>query len=121
MEKYKAGKELPGNKRDASKRGQVMFMNRDNIMNLHVVTSLPRPRAALPQEIADSHDDIPYLRVGKSHAASGVALPVRVNHVPYVRRQRIESGRVDGVCMGTYDLVREHHFSILRCRIGMVS
>ena len=35
-----------GNKLDASKRSQGMFMDRGDIMNLHVVASLPLPRAA---------------------------------------------------------------------------
>lgn len=51
-----------GNKLDASKRAQVMFMDRDDILNLFVVTNLPLPKGALPPSpsawILD--DDVPF-------------------------------------------------------------
>ncbi len=51
-----------GNKLDASKRSQVMFMDRDDILNLFIVTNLPLPKGALPpakkQSIFD--DDVPF-------------------------------------------------------------
>lgn len=37
-----------GNKLDASKRSQIMFMDREDILNLFIVTNLPLPNAALP-------------------------------------------------------------------------
>jgi hypothetical protein len=37
-----------GNKRDASKRSQILFMDRDDILNLYVVTNLPLSEAAQP-------------------------------------------------------------------------
>jgi hypothetical protein len=37
-----------GNKLDASKRSQIMFMDREDILNLFVVTNLPLPSAAWP-------------------------------------------------------------------------
>ena len=37
-----------GNKLDAAKRSQVMFMDRDDILNLFIVTNLPLPKGALP-------------------------------------------------------------------------
>ena len=37
-----------GNKLDASKRSQVMFMDRDDILNLFVVNNLPLPKGTLP-------------------------------------------------------------------------
>jgi len=37
-----------GNKLDASKRSQMMFMDRDDILNLCVVSNLPLPKGALP-------------------------------------------------------------------------
>ncbi|MEQ9607651.1 MAG: hypothetical protein RLN99_08295 [Kiloniellaceae bacterium] len=51
-----------GNKLDATKRSQIMFMDRDDILNLFIVTSLPLPKAALPPVAAsDSLDDeIPF-------------------------------------------------------------
>lgn len=46
-----------GNKLDASKRSQIMFMDRDDILNLYVVTSLPLPSGALPEPSSSSFDD----------------------------------------------------------------
>ncbi|BAH56082.1 hypothetical protein [Rhodococcus opacus] len=37
-----------GNKLDAAKRSQILFMDRDDILNLYVVTNLPLPNDALP-------------------------------------------------------------------------
>lgn len=44
----KAARNWIGNALDASKRSQIMFMDRDDILNLYVVTNLPLPDAALP-------------------------------------------------------------------------
>jgi hypothetical protein len=55
----KAARNWLGNKLDASKRSQVMFMDRDDILNLFVVTSLPLPSAAV-SETALSDDDLPF-------------------------------------------------------------
>jgi hypothetical protein len=47
-----------GNKLDATKRSQVMFMDRDDILNLFVVTNLPLPKGALPSAAtANDFDD----------------------------------------------------------------
>lgn len=43
-----------GNALDASKRSQIMFLDRDDILNLFVVTNLPLPEAARPAPPADS-------------------------------------------------------------------
>lgn len=45
----KAARNWLGNKLDASKRSQILFMDRDDILNLFVVTSLPLPSAAWPK------------------------------------------------------------------------
>lgn len=37
-----------GNKLDASRRSQILFMDRNDILNLYVVTNLPLPTAAQP-------------------------------------------------------------------------
>jgi hypothetical protein len=37
-----------GNELDASKRSQILFMDRNDILNLFVVTKLPLPSAAWP-------------------------------------------------------------------------
>lgn len=50
-----------GNKLDASKRSQVMFMDRDDILNLFTVTNLPLPKGALPKANSwDIDDDVPF-------------------------------------------------------------
>jgi hypothetical protein len=55
----KAARNWLGNKLDASKRSQVMFMDRDDILNLFVVTNLPLPKAALPTP-DPSDEDLPF-------------------------------------------------------------
>lgn len=44
----KAARNWLGQNLDASKRSQILFMDRDDILNLYVVTSMPLPAAALP-------------------------------------------------------------------------
>lgn len=39
---------LLGNALDAAKRSQIMFMDRDDILNQFVVTNLPLPEGVLP-------------------------------------------------------------------------
>src|SRR6266566_141253 len=55
----KAARNWLGNKLDASKRSQIMFMDRDDVLNLFVVANLPLPKGALP--VPDpSDDDLPF-------------------------------------------------------------
>jgi hypothetical protein len=56
----KAARNWLGNKLDASKRSQVMFMDRDDILNLFTATNLPLPAGALPDEQAKDDDDLPF-------------------------------------------------------------
>ncbi|MDA9818081.1 hypothetical protein N9C35_03480 [Flavobacteriaceae bacterium] len=49
-----------GNKLDASKRSQVMFMDRDDILNLFIVNNLPLPNKITKQEIVADDDDMPF-------------------------------------------------------------
>lgn len=56
----KAARNWLGNKLDASKRSQVMFMDRDDILNLFVVTNLPLPKGALPEAALPKDDDLPF-------------------------------------------------------------
>jgi hypothetical protein len=56
----KAARNWLGNKLDASKRSQILFMDRDDILNLFVVTNLPLPIEALPKELVPKNDDIPF-------------------------------------------------------------
>lgn len=55
----KAARNWLAGKLDASKRSQIMFMDRDDIMNLFVVTNLPLPKGAMPEATADE-DLIPF-------------------------------------------------------------
>ena len=56
----KAARNWLGNKLDTTKRSQVMFMDRDDILNLFVVTNLPLPDGALPELKAFDEDDLPF-------------------------------------------------------------
>lgn len=58
----KAARNWLGERLDASKRSQVMFMDRDDILNLFVVTNVPLPAAALPNVRRGGlpDDDIPF-------------------------------------------------------------
>jgi hypothetical protein len=49
----KAARNWLGNKLDASKRSQVMFMDRRDMLDLFVVSSLPLPKGALPNAELD--------------------------------------------------------------------
>jgi hypothetical protein len=56
----KAARNWLGNKLDASKRSQIMFMDRDDILNLFVVTNLPLPTGAIPKVSPGNDDDLPF-------------------------------------------------------------
>jgi hypothetical protein len=56
----KAARNWLGNKLDARKRSQIIFMDRDDILNLFVVTNLPLPRGALPEAKSDLDDELPF-------------------------------------------------------------
>lgn len=58
----KAARNWLGNALDAAKRSQIMFMDRDDILNLYVVTSLPLPDAALPPvpDAWSTSSDLPF-------------------------------------------------------------
>ncbi|MCA0252594.1 MAG: hypothetical protein LCH76_09965 [Actinobacteria bacterium] len=49
----KAARNWLGNALDATRRSQILFMDRDDILNLYVVASLPLPTGALPQTPVD--------------------------------------------------------------------
>ncbi len=50
-----------GNKLDATKRSQIMFMDRNDILDLFIVTNLPLPKNALPvKTVIDPFKDIPF-------------------------------------------------------------
>jgi len=51
-----------GNKLDATKRSQIMFIDREDILNLFIVTNLPLPEKALPpvRFLDDIDGEIPF-------------------------------------------------------------
>lgn len=49
-----------GGKLDATKRSQILFMDRDDILNLYVTSSLPLPAGAMPASPLSIDDDIPF-------------------------------------------------------------
>lgn len=55
----KAARNWLGNKLDATKRSQIMFMDRDDILNLYVVTNMPLPAGAISTSTV-SDEDIPF-------------------------------------------------------------
>lgn len=57
----KAARNWIGAKLDTIKRSQIMFIDRDDILNLYVVTNLPLPSAVLiTSPITDAGDDLPF-------------------------------------------------------------
>ena len=55
----KAARNWLGDKLDNTKRSQVMFLDRNDILNLYVVMNIPLPPTALPPEI-NMEDEIPF-------------------------------------------------------------
>ncbi len=58
----KQAKNWLGEKLDVSKRSQILFIDRDDILNLYTVSNLPLPSGAVPQQNAGFHldDDVPF-------------------------------------------------------------
>lgn len=55
----KAAKNWLGGMLDSSKRSQIMFIDREDILNLFIVNNLPLPPSSLPSvEVED--DDLPF-------------------------------------------------------------
>jgi len=56
----KQAKNWLGQKLDASKRSQILFMDREDILNLYIVSSLSLPDGAIPRPESIYDDDIPF-------------------------------------------------------------
>ncbi len=57
----KSARNWLGNKLDATKRNQIIFMDRDDILNLFIVTKMPLPANALPSAPRiELDDEIPF-------------------------------------------------------------
>jgi hypothetical protein len=57
----KAARNWLGNKLDATKRSQILFMDRDDILNLYVVTNLPLPTGAVPSSRSKLLDSMAFM------------------------------------------------------------
>ena len=49
-----------GQRLDATKRTQVMFIDRDHLVNVFIVSNVPLPKRASPRGHEDFDDDIPF-------------------------------------------------------------
>jgi len=56
----KAARNWLGNKLDASKRSQIMFIDREDILNLFVVNNLPLPSKAMKKSEDVKDDEMPF-------------------------------------------------------------
>jgi len=56
----KQAKNWLGEKLDASKRSQILFMDREDILNLYITGNLPLPNGAIPRPVPSFDDDIPF-------------------------------------------------------------
>jgi hypothetical protein len=56
----KAARNWLGNKLDASRRSQILFMDREDILNLFVVNNVPLPNKAAPSQWEDPWGDPPF-------------------------------------------------------------
>jgi hypothetical protein len=56
----KAAQNWIAGKLDQTKRSQIMFMGRDDILNLFVVTNMPLPAAARPERATPDDDELPF-------------------------------------------------------------
>ena len=56
----KQAKNWLGEKLDASKRSQILFMDREDILNLYIVSSLPLPDGAISKPPSIFDNDIPF-------------------------------------------------------------
>jgi hypothetical protein len=59
----KSARNWLGGKLDAIKRSQIMFMERDDILNLFVVSNAPLPKGAIPAAVS-ADDEIPFEHAG---------------------------------------------------------
>lgn len=56
----KQAKNWLGQKLDATKRSQILFMDREDIINLYIVSSVPLPESAIQKPVLSFDDDIPF-------------------------------------------------------------
>lgn len=114
----KAARNGLGNALDASKRSQIMFMDRDDILNLYVVASLPLPEGALPPSppgpvVDPSRSDV---LSGLSVFASGAPSLVRRGPRPPQWRGTPSSRRL----LASLKAHRRPLTAIVRAKVGSV-
>jgi len=56
----KQAKNWLGEKLDVSKRSQILFMDREDIVNLFITSTLPLPDGAIPDSQASFDDEVPF-------------------------------------------------------------
>jgi hypothetical protein len=56
----KAARQWLGDRLNASQRSQIIFMDRNDILNLHVANNVPLPALALPKTVKEISDEIPF-------------------------------------------------------------
>ena len=56
----KQAKNWLGQKLNVSKRSQILFMDRDDILNLYIVNNIPMPEGAIPKPTASFYPDSPF-------------------------------------------------------------
>lgn len=56
----KQAKNWLGQKLDATKRSQILFMDREDILNLYIVNSVPLPEGAISKTAMSFNDDFPF-------------------------------------------------------------
>lgn len=56
----KQAKNWLGEKLDVSKRSQILFMDREDIVNLYITSSLPLPDGAMPSPEPSSDEELPF-------------------------------------------------------------
>ena len=56
----KSAKNWLGGKLDATKRRQIMFIDREDILDSFIVNNLPLPPSALSQSVIDEKDGLPF-------------------------------------------------------------
>jgi hypothetical protein len=56
----KSARNWLGNRLDATKRSQILFMDRDDVLNLYVVANLPLPLGAISDTSSADDSDLPF-------------------------------------------------------------
>ncbi|MDX1887843.1 hypothetical protein [Mycolicibacterium sp. 120270] len=108
----KAARNWLGNALDATKRSQIIFMDRTDILNLYVVTSVPLPAGALPDERdpwAIDPNEPPFWTEAEPGPSCSVVVVELVELVARVEARGGQAARPGGVELGVADDERRGH------------